>query len=305
MLKTRMMVVHKTMSFLLMMTIMFCCCVDAAKTTTTTTTITNVDSPQPFDINMMYSKLMFAYAAYCPDDEIIEWKCKWCQYNESGTSGFVPVKILYNNSDNTLGFVGYQGDVGIVSFRGTEIKSLANWITDLDAGHSTPYKPVPNAFVHTGFLDAWDAVKTQTMEAINNVTATINPKLWHFTGHSLGAAVAELAAVDLTIEMINIPIIMYNFGAPRVGNQAFVDYYEQTIATTYRATNQRDIVPHVPYEWMGFRHPDTEVWWNTATTYKVCNASNGEDPTCSDSEVDFSIPDHLDYLDTFLGFGGC
>jgi len=266
----------------------------------------NIEQSLPFDINMMYSKLMFAYAAYCTDDQIIQWKCKWCQYNETVTNGFTPTKILYNGSDDTAGFVGYQGNVGILSFRGTEIQSIENWITDLDAGHSTPYTPVPNAFVHTGFLDAWYAVKAQAMEAIKNITDTINPVVWHFTGHSLGAAVAELAAVDLTLEMMNVPILMYNFGAPRVGNQAFVDYYEQTIATTYRATNRRDIVPHVPYEFMGFRHPDTEVWWDTATTYKVCNATEGEDPTCSDSQtLNLSIPDHLDYLDTFLGFGAC
>lgn len=41
----------------------------------------------------------------------------------------------------------------------------------------------------------------------------------------------------------------------------------------------------------------SEVWerGNTASDFKVCNNS-GEDPSCSDSRVDISIVDHLNYF---------
>eukprot|EP01111_Echinosteliopsis_oligospora_P018077 TRINITY_DN80_c1_g1_i1.p1 TRINITY_DN80_c1_g1~~TRINITY_DN80_c1_g1_i1.p1 ORF type:complete len:324 (-),score=92.39 TRINITY_DN80_c1_g1_i1:71-1042(-) len=262
--------------------------------------------PLPFDINNMYTNLMYSYAAYCDGPVIDNWTCFWCTYNASmTTSGFIPVSILYNTSDNIQGYVGYQGNIGYVVFRGTEAASLKNWITDLDAGHSTPYLPVPNAYVHTGFFRAWMVAKAATIDAILKVMAVADIKVWQFTGHSLGAALSELAAVDIILEdVINAPVIIYNFGAPRVGNEAFVQYYDQLIATTYRATNMNDIVPHLPDEFMGFRHPATEVWWNTTNTYKICDGS-GEDPTCSDSRLNLSIEDHLDYLGIHKDIGGC
>ena len=35
----------------------------------------------------------------------------------------------------------------------------------------------------------------------------------------------------------------------------------------------------------------------TAMTFKICSSSDGEDPTCSDSQTfDLSVYDHLHYL---------
>ena len=82
-----------------------------------------------------------------------------------------------NASTNIFGYVGYTGTTAQVIFRGTQESSLINWIesmplviwsfyfssflpsylyvSDLNYSHSTPYPAVPNAFVHSGFLDAW------------------------------------------------------------------------------------------------------------------------------------------------------
>ena len=38
------------------------------------------------------------------------------------------------------------------------------------------------------------------------------------TGHSLGGALAALAAVDMSKEFREIPLHVYSFGAPRTGN---------------------------------------------------------------------------------------
>ncbi len=38
----------------------------------------------------------------------------------------------------------------------------------------------------------------------------------YLTGHSLGAALATLCAVDVTVRMPGLDVIMYNFGSPKV-----------------------------------------------------------------------------------------
>jgi len=68
--------------------------------------------------------------------------------------------------------------------------------------------------------------------------------------------------------------------------------------TAYRVTHNADPVPHLPLEAMGFAHPPTEVWYDeSGGSYRVCSATNGEDPTCSDSlPLDIDLLDHLWYM---------
>ncbi len=53
-------------------------------------------------------------------------------------------------------------------------------------------------------------------------------------------------------------------------------------------------------------HPPTEIWYNNSgnSTYRVCEGSGtAEDPTCSDSQTNLSIADHLLYLGIKTGCG--
>lgn len=71
---------------------------------------------------------------------------------------------------------------------------------------------------------------------------------------------------------------------------------------SFRITHNRDIVPSVPLQIMGFRHVPREVWQVDFAGHEaltIC-ADNGEDPTCHDSMCYLglctSIADHLVYL---------
>jgi len=260
-----------------------------------------------FDINEAYTQLMFAYSAYCPEAKIVNWNCFFCTYNMSDTKGFKVETIMRNAPTNTFGYVGNLGNTIEVVFRGTQPSSLQNWITDLDfAPHSKTYPDYPKAKVHSGFLDAYDAVKISVRSAVQYLVNTTKTPKVIFTGHSLGAALATLAAVDLAPILIkqNIPFYVYNYGSPRVGNQVFSDYYKSLVPYTMRITNRADIVPHLPMKDMGFYHVAQEVWWNSATHYNLCDLT-GEDKKCCDSEKLWSIPDHLNYLHINLDQGGC
>jgi len=63
---------------------------------------------------------------------------------------------------------------------------------------------------------------------VQNVDSRIQAII--ITGHSLGAAIATLAAPDIHrfLEENQLPhriIAIHTFGSPRVGNKAFVEYY--------------------------------------------------------------------------------
>lgn len=119
------------------------------------------------------------------------------------------------------------------------------------------------------------------------------------TGHSLGAALAVLCATELGASKHSLGKKVegvYTFGQPRVGNQAFHDFYGTGTRVSWRVTHNRDIVPHLPLEAMGFKHTSTEVFYNeNFSTLRICDGS-GEDKTCSDQFDVPSISDHTYYM---------
>src|SRR5258708_4320788 len=67
-----------------------------------------------------------------------------------------------------------------------------------------------------------------------------------FTGHSLGGALAVLAAARAAAARRAISAV-YTFGMPRTGNAAFADDYNRRLGDrTYRLVYGSDIVPTVP-----------------------------------------------------------
>jgi len=72
------------------------------------------------------------------------------------------------------------------------------------------------------------------------------------TGHSLGAALATLSSYDVK-ENLNanlpaqpIPVTVFTFASPRVGNRAFALRMEELGVKVLRLVNKNDIVPKVP-----------------------------------------------------------
>ena len=58
-------------------------------------------------------------------------------------------------------------------------------------------------------------------------------------GHSLGGALATLAAVDLARARKLPRLAVYTYGAPRTGNHAFARDYEATVPQTWQIINDR------------------------------------------------------------------
>ena len=60
----------------------------------------------------------------------------------------------------------------------------------------------------------------------------------YITGHSLGGALAILAAYDLAQLYATRTFVIYTFGCPRIGNHVFSDAYAKVCPWTYRIANE-------------------------------------------------------------------
>lgn len=75
----------------------------------------------------------------------------------------------------------------------------------------------------------------------------------YITGHSLGGAIAVLAAPDVKETFVGSLAEVLTFGQPRVGNSEFANWYSGQF-TNERVIHYGDLVPHVPPQANGFWH---------------------------------------------------
>ncbi|HKQ08270.1 MAG TPA: lipase family protein [Blastocatellia bacterium] len=162
------------------------------------------------------------------------------------------VDFMAFTGSSTQCFVASNNDFIVVAFRGTQVykrgfKSVFHEIVaDILADISIILvDSQQGGYVHKGFKKALDEIwkdqgEKQGLESyLNQIknAAGHNRTLW-ITGHSLGAALATLAADRYG----NVQGV-YTFGSPRVGDGAFKDDYH---INTYRFVNNNDIVTNVP-----------------------------------------------------------
>ena len=165
------------------------------------------------------------------------------------------------------------------------------------------------ALVHSGFVRSYESLVesglvTHLTTALGRVSAHATVFL---TGHSLGAAQASLAAVDLPRRFPGRAFELVTFGSPMVGNRAYAEQLGATpgLASSWRVTHRNDTVPHLPPPLIfhNYHHIATEVWYKDpdnggpdSLRYEVCDGS-GADPHCSASVETTSFADHDVYLD--------
>ncbi len=124
----------------------------------------------------------------------------------------------------------------ILSFRGTESDSLEDIKTDAKAMTTQCQS---GGMVHSGFNQAYNKIEIPLTLAFNKLGVKQKPLL--ITGHSLGGALATIAAKRLVHE--GGIAACYTFGSPRVGDETWV----MTIKTPiYRLVNAADCVTMMP-----------------------------------------------------------
>jgi hypothetical protein len=133
----------------------------------------------------------------------------------------------------------------VLTFRGTEL-DLRDWTTDLNLLLSA--WPAGGQ-VHSGFAGAL----TPVWEAVSAALATARGRVI-FTGHSLGAALATLAATR------RAPDVLYTYGSPPIGDLDFVR--AAAFLNHHRYINCCDIICRNPPEGLRYCHCGSMVYLN-------------------------------------------
>ncbi|KAJ1911371.1 hypothetical protein IWQ60_010170 [Tieghemiomyces parasiticus] len=149
----------------------------------------------------------------------------------------------------------------ILAFMGTT--TIMALLEDASFIHQAWPVTVEGSAVHGGFhwgymehRDTFVPRVGELMRAHPDYTLTL-------TGHSLGAAQAQLAAVDLALTYPDFVrrTELYAYGSPRVGNGPFVAFFN-TLPFAYvaRVTHKHELVPHMAPRFMDFIHINYEYW---------------------------------------------
>ncbi len=141
-----------------------------------------------------------------------------------------------------FGFVLTSKTANIIIFRGTQ--RTTEWIGDILLFQKN-YEGFANSKIHSGFARIYKNLAQQTREIANH----LNPSLpCYISGHSLGAALATLAAADLAllVPKLKEQIRLYTYAGPRVGNPSFAQMHSQLVPNSYRIFNLADSIPLSP-----------------------------------------------------------
>jgi len=145
---------------------------------------------------------------------------------------------------NKFGLVAWNPatTTALVSIRGTQ--TIQDWAHNLDAV-AVPYIPTAgDGLVHMGFQLVYEHIAANVRILLSNCAGITQILV---TGHSLGGAVAILAALDILNNMGFGPTpIMYTFAGPRVAAPDFAASFNNKIPLLYRVINCWDLVPQVP-----------------------------------------------------------
>ncbi|CAK7232778.1 hypothetical protein SBRCBS47491_008386 [Sporothrix bragantina] len=207
----------------------------------------------------------------------------------------------------------------IVAFRGTY--SIANTVADLS---TTPQKYEPydpsetlnepprikcaKCMVHSGFLDSWKSTRhiilpvvaearNDSVGSSSSESGSTAPYRVHLLGHSLGGALAALAALEMKVVLGWEDVVVTTFGEPRIGNGGLASFLEHvfdlhkndTSAASYRrVTHKNDPVPLLPMTSWGYSSHAGEVFIKKLNLSPdpedviLCHGRN--DPDCSDED---------------------
>ncbi|GAV21191.1 lipase [Mariprofundus micogutta] len=163
-------------------------------------------------------------------------------------AGLPHYKPFEDDETHTQCFVAHNDDFAIVCFRGTEIVKQ-DIITDLkflltDSGS--------RGKVHKGFKIALDSVWDGISDHLNDITdyGSSPMKVW-FTGHSLGAGLATLAAARYPAAQG-----IYTIASPRCGNREFSNAFTNRY---WRFVHNNDAVCMLPPA-ITYRHTGNMIY---------------------------------------------
>jgi len=169
-----------------------------------------------------------------------------------------------DNHKNTQVHVVSTNDYIWVVFRGTEWPakegaSKGSYFTSISDDWTHEFEKNLNyegqkggVLVHSGFQNSLNEIWENILKAIDMAKEN-NQKTLYFAGHSVGGAIATLAAYRFGKGVQGV----YTFGAPAVGNPTFVNDYNLFGPPTFNIVNSDDVFPKLLLPKLG--HPGMYV----------------------------------------------
>ncbi|KAF9494918.1 alpha/beta-hydrolase [Pleurotus eryngii] len=252
------------------------------------------------DIAALKPYTYYASTGYCKPEDTLTWKCgENCEANAQ----FQPFASGGDGNATQYWYAGYDPKIDsvIVGHQGVDInlEHVIMTVMDIDIVDPDPVM-FPGMIkkgvaMHAGFMRAHASSAADVMAAVKQATEKHNTKNVTFVGHSLGAALGSLDAVQLSLQDPSLNIRVIGYGMPRVGNTAFADYVDEKIKVT-RINNKLDPIPIVPPTEYGYYHPSGEIHILETGDWVVCAGQESNDGTCSAGAVEHmfagAITDH-------------
>jgi hypothetical protein len=178
-----------------------------------------------FDEKSATLQLQFSNVAYCGHENYLRGFSSL--KNDTRFNTFRVTSELYSKSTDTQGFVGFfDGDDPTsdiqVAFRGSS--SPTNYVGDLIVWKEKNSLPnCEGCSIHAGFDSAFQSIREELLSAVEDAASMTSKKAnrkprVRLTGHSLGGALAVLAAWDIandpTISNLISSIDVITFGEP-------------------------------------------------------------------------------------------
>lgn len=269
----------------------------------------------PYDVHLALEYAYISTAAYCgtpksPRKTLEAWRCgPACDH----VQGMQRVQQVVSDKGSISALIGRLHGRCVVGFRGSA--RIKNWLLNLaSAWHANPNRYGINCtsegkdcWVGSGWLRAYRRIREYIRGNLTAIGCQPGRDNVTVTGHSLGAAVAQIAMFDFSAQGYHIDT-SYVFGSPRVGDTTWARAFETRLglSTVFRVTFHHDPVPRLPSQTFGYMHAGTEVYYksNMSEVYVVC-AVPGEDPSCINSSGDIiklikrclkGNCDHLKYM---------
>jgi pimeloyl-ACP methyl ester carboxylesterase len=157
-------------------------------------------------------------------------------------TGFIKYQAFHDSVTGLQGFLAGNAKGMVLTFRGST--EITDWVIDAALPLIDGDILGLSGKVHAGFAYSLRSQWTHIEAAINRFGGYNKPL--YIAGHSLGGALATLAAYKLAHEGYQVRGL-YTFAAPRSGDREYADWGAGLLeGRHFRFINDRDLVPRYP-----------------------------------------------------------
>ncbi len=205
--------------------------------------------------------------------------------------GFQLVQVIYGNDLATdinqikdivpFGFIAKSpapANDFVVAIRGTA--SIWEWVQDARFLRVTYPFATGAGESEDGFTDVYQSLVVAStggiprlVDVLKGILSPLANATLAIAGHSLGAALATLLALDVTESGAFATPEVITFASPLVGDPQFARTYNTEVPNTWRIANELDLVPKMPPSVWGYDHVNQLFSINSFLKVKM-------DPAC-------------------------